>query len=359
MWASFRAIVTGILLIAMAAMPAAAQKTTDNQFRHPVANPSYPPGSGPIVCVDEGHQNHHTIEGSFAPFATLLRDDGYEVLRTIGPFTADPLSKCDIMVIANPLLPVDQEKEGQYPHDSAFTEEELNRLLGWLRDGGALLLIVDHTPWAGAAGGLMALLGIQVFDGQVRETALFGQMDEEAHQHAANAAGVSADVLRERVGSPGERGVHPIIEGRSPPERVASVWTFNGSALYPSSNVEPLLTLGPDATGITALVLNWPMKPHEDGSLILERPEVPAETIPATERDELNRLLMPRFAMGGWLHGAAVSFGSGRAVVLADGAMCTAQFFGTNKMGMNTPIASDNPQFCLNAMHWLSGLLSG
>jgi len=347
------------MFAAMFAMPLAAQKTTDHQFRHSIPDPAYPAESGPIVCFDEGHENHHTAEGSYAPFVTLVRDDGYQVQPTQGPFTREMLSGCDILVSTNPLLPVDQQKEGQYPHDSAFTEEEINILLGWLRDGGSFLFIVDHTPWAGAAAGLMALLGIQVFDGQVHETAVFGQIDEEALQQAASQAGVTTGSLRQRIGEPGDLGPHPIMEGRTEDERVSSVWTFNGSALYPSGNVKPLLTLGPDATGITALIFNWPIEQIEGGRFLLKRPGAPPDTIPADEREELIQLLMPTFSMGSWLHAAALPFGEGRAVVLADGAMCTAQYFGDSKIGMNAPVAAQNAQFCLNVMHWLSGVLAG
>lgn len=355
---NLKANITALMVIAIAAGPATAQRPVDHEFRYPVTDPGYPPGSGPVVCVDEGHQNHHTMAGSYAPFATLLRDDGYRVQRAVGPFTADTLLECDIVVIANPLSEGDQQRQGQYPHEPAFTEEELNELLGWVRGGGALLLSVDHTPWAGASSGLLALLGIQVFDGQVQETAAFGQLDEEALAQAASDAGVTADWIRQRIGRPGELGTHPIVEGRNESEQVRSVWTFNGSAFYPARNVQPLLTLGPDASGITALILNWPVTPTEGGGLVLQRPGSPPDTIAEEDRPELIELLMPRFSMAGWLHGAAIQFGEGRVVALADATMCTAQLFGTSKMGMNAPLASDNPQFCLNVMHWLSGLLS-
>lgn len=52
-------------------------------------------------------------------------------------------------------------------------------------------------------------------------------------------------------------------------------------------------------------------------------------------------------------------FGKGRVAVFGEAAMFSAQLAGPNKdpMGMNDPIASRNPQFLLNLMHWLSGKL--
>jgi hypothetical protein len=54
-----------------------------------------------------------------------------------------------------------------------------------------------------------------------------------------------------------------------------------------------------------------------------------------------------------------VRVGQGRAVVLGEAAMCTAQLAGPQRvpMGMNNPSAPQNAQFCLNVVHWLSGLL--
>src|SRR5262249_10087719 len=55
--------------------------------------------------------------------------------------------------------------------------------------------------------------------------------------------------------------------------------------------------------------------------------------------------------------GLAMTFGKGRVVVLGEAAQLSAQVFGANgKMGMNYP-GSDNRQFALNIMHWLSHLL--
>ncbi len=48
-----------------------------------------------------------------------------------------------------------------------------------------------------------------------------------------------------------------------------------------------------------------------------------------------------------------------RIAVFGEAAMFSAPLEGAlkNPMGMNAPIAAQNPQFLLNIMHWLSGLL--
>ena len=67
----------------------------------------------------------------------------------------------------------------------------------------------------------------------------------------------------------------------------------------------------------------------------------------------------PLFEIAGWLHGATRRLGQGRLVILGEAAMCTAQRSGREQraMGMNHPEAAQNAQFCLNVVHWLSGLL--
>ncbi len=65
----------------------------------------------------------------------------------------------------------------------------------------------------------------------------------------------------------------------------------------------------------------------------------------------------PVLSVAGWLQGGTRKLDQGRVAILGEAAMCTAQLEGTVPDGMNAPQASQNAQFCLNVMHWLSGLL--
>ena len=60
----------------------------------------------------------------------------------------------------------------------------------------------------------------------------------------------------------------------------------------------------------------------------------------------------------GRAQGIALKLSKGRAIVLGEAAMLSAQITGANKMpfGMNVP-GIDNRQLALNIVHWLSGLL--
>lgn len=69
----------------------------------------------------------------------------------------------------------------------------------------------------------------------------------------------------------------------------------------------------------------------------------------------------PRRSVAGWLQGAALRVGKGRVAMFGEAAMFSAQLGGPQHtpMGMNAPVAAENPQFLLNVLHWLTGLLKG
>jgi hypothetical protein len=67
----------------------------------------------------------------------------------------------------------------------------------------------------------------------------------------------------------------------------------------------------------------------------------------------------PQRKVGGWLQGATRRVRSGRVAFFGEAAMFSAQRAGPQRapMGMNAPAAAQNPQFVLNVMHWLTGVL--
>ena len=122
---------------------------------------------------------------------------------------------------------------------------------------------------------------------------------------------------------------HPITKGRAASERVDSVATFTGSAFRVDDHAEPLLIFGAGVVSFTPTNF-WMYK---------------ADT--------------PRIPVTGWYQGAVLRVGKGRLAVFGEAAMFSAQVEGPNRepFGMNAPAAKQNPQFVLNVLHWLSGLL--
>ena len=296
------------LTLALLSPGAGAQQVADSSFAPPIPSPAYAPGRGPAVLLDEAHFNFHTADGRYLPFAELLRRDGYVVRASTSRFSRASLRRGKILVIANALAERNQT-DWSLPTPSAFSDEEIAAVCEWVKGGGSLLLIADHMPFAGAAEKLARALGIQFSNG-----------------YAVDESGPRPMVFRRSDGS--LRG-SLVTGGRTDAERVDSVASFTGSAFQAERDVEPLLVLGPSVVSVMTSVA---------GQVSDETPRTPA---------------------GGWYQGAIMRFGKGRVAVFGEAAMFSAQLGGPDRipMGMNAPIAAQNPQFLLNVMHWLSGKL--
>jgi hypothetical protein len=294
-----------------------AQQVNDPRFRFANADPVFPKGEGPRVCVDEAHHNVHTISQRFAPFAEILRSDGFRPVAFTQPLRAVALGTCDILVLGAGRATSGQSPEfWAYPHPSAYARSEMDAVVKWVRDGGALLFTWDHAPAAGAAAGLANLLGVQTLDAWSDMTPQ-GRYPEIVRR---------ADRLFID---------HPILRGRSRTEQIDSLATHGGGAFFPSRWIQPVLTYGREAT---AWVLMGDMGQDLAG-------------IPESE--------WPRFDIEGWLLVGSRDWGQGRIVFLADSTLCTAQVHGqeATPIAMSHPAGAQNAQFCLNMVRWLGRIL--
>jgi hypothetical protein len=322
----------------------------DTEYRFDNVDPAYQGDSGPNVCIDEAHFNLHTADGIYWPFAELLRGDGYRVTRFRSGFTADALRDCEILLIANAAAEANAvgfgapQSHWAYPHASAFVREEIDEIILWVRGGGALFLIADHAPWPAAVSDLALLLGVVMLDvytysseeARPEGTVVFGTVLEEGWRELARLYERPFEDFDLILANPGTLARHPVIEGRNSEERIGSVVTFSGQAFYASEEWEPILVFGPNAVSGVPLGENF-----EDAALTDD----------------------PLLSVAGWSQGGTRKLDRGRVAILGEAAMCTAQFNdpgtvpGTVFEGINAPEAAQNAQFCLNVMHWLSGLL--
>lgn len=316
----------GLMTLAAAALPAQAQQQmVDPDFRPTVERPAYEAGQGPVVVIDEAHANFHRLEGQYAPFAALLRADGYRVQAGTQAFDAGGLAGVDVLVIAN------AGATGERPTPPAFTEAEGAVLEAWVRDGGKLLLIADHTPFGAAAEALAARFGVRMGTGYA-----FAMPDD---LNLTTTLVYPADAL----------GDHPIVTGRSADERVEGVTAFTGQSLE-----------GPP--GATVL-LPMPAGARESRDLptlqaLADRLKTAGETGAggAGAVAELSQPALPA-------QGLAFDHGRGRVVVLGEAGMLSAQLIrfppesgqADRRFGMNA--APGNARFGLNILHWLTGLL--
>jgi hypothetical protein len=295
-----------VLVCAIVSFVAHAQQVADPDFDTKVAHPAYA-RNGPKVLFDEAHNNFHTASGRYKPFADLITNDGYSVTPNKEKFSAAVLKGFDILVISNALgAPKMNLPEASNP---AFTAEECDAVRDWVKAGGNLLLIADHAPM-GSANQILA----DRFD--VNMSKMF-TADNENYDKPSNNQGFIV-YTRES----GRLADHPITRGRNPAERVNKIIAFTGQSLKGPTNSVSLMKLSD--TAVDAM------------------PGGNTQPVSAAGRSQ----------------GIVMNFGKGRVVVLGEAAMLSAQRAGPNRMafGMNRA-DTDNRQFALNLMHWLSGLL--
>jgi hypothetical protein len=300
-------LIAGILL----PQPAAAQQplvVEDADFVAAVDRPAYGAGTGPRVLIDEAHHNIRSLTGFYGPFGNLLRADGYRVTTLSEAIGPDILRGADVLVISNALPAPSQEEADTL--GSAFTSTELDALIRWIQNGGALLLFVDHRPFPRAAAELGRRLGLEMLDGYALD---YERWDPVVFSRAR-----------------GTLGPHPIIDGRMIEEQVDSVATFYGHAMRGlDPDIRPLMVFGPEIESMQPEGL-W---------------EIGDDT--------------RRIPVGGWLQGASLVLGQGRVVVYGEAAMAVAQRVGERgePRGMNAPVGTQNAQLLLNTLHWLTGVL--
>lgn len=290
-------------LFASCFLSATAQQVADTSFDPEISNPAYSKGAGSIVLIDEAHNNFHTLNGRFRPFANVLEKDGYIVNASSDPFTANQLSKGKILVIANA---IHASNLGQWtlPTPSAFADSEIDAVNEWVKNGGSLFLIADHMPFPGAAEKLAASFGFKFYNGFATKNG-------------------GADIF-----SPGNGLMeNTLTKGRNEKETVTSLQTFTGQAFEIPEGAQPIVVLKSKYKV---------MLPQTAWEFDKDTPTVSGE---------------------GLVQGAYMKYGKGRIVVFGEAAMFTAQLQGSNKVGMNQKSAGQNAQFLLNTIHWLDGIL--
>jgi len=283
-----------------------AQQGPDLNYSPAIENPAYESGTGPVIFIDEGHNNFHTIEGRYLPFARVLEKDGYIVEPYKGAFTEKALSDGKILVIANALNAVNIDNWA-LPTPSAFSAEEIEIVRNWVYSGGSLFLIADHMPWPGAAEDLASVFGFTFVNG------------------------FNIDIINP-----------------------AYFWKANNTI------VESVITQGRDSSETIYKI------PRTEGQAF----QIPDDATPILQFDETCLILLPDTAwvfnnetpmktVDGWSQGAFKKYGTGRVVVFGEASLFSAQIGqpGNRKMGMNSADAKDNYKLLLNSVHWLDGIL--
>lgn len=293
-------------LLSMVSSILSAQQIPDISYDPNIQNLAYKSGEGPVIFIDEGHNNFHTKDGRYLPFAKLLEKDGYEIKAFQGEFLSRKLNEGKILVIANALNRINVNN-WTLPTPSAFTKDEIMVLEKWVEGGGSLFLIADHMPWPGAAADLAAVFGFKFLNGfnfDVVNPAYFWKSNGTVVENA-------------------------ITTGRDSTEVVNQIPRTEGQAFQIPSDAQPILLFN-----TTSMIL-----------------------LPDTAWQFNNRT--PIKSVDGYAQGAFKKFGEGKIVVFGEASMFSAQIGnpGKRKMGMNNNQAQDNYKLLLNIIHWLDGKL--
>ncbi len=279
-------------------IPTQQTTTIDSSFIAKVLNPKYNRRGGPAIYFDESHNNYFSIENKFKPFADLLEADGYRIKLVRINFKKGTLRKKDILIIADPLNAVNVN-HWFIPNPSAYTKSEIKYLNNWVKDGGSLLLIAGHMPFAGAASNLAASFGFKFYNGYAKDTtgkfpSMFYKYN---HTLAVNNLTKNVDSIETFLG-----------QGFDIPSRANSILRLNANYVI----------FMPDTAGIF----------HKK---------------------------TPKRQINNGVQAATLNYGKGKIAVFGDEAMFTAQIILPDniKIGMNHESAVQNKDLVLNVIHWL------
>jgi hypothetical protein len=260
------------------------------------------------VLYDEGHLNTHKADGTYKPFVKLITHDGYQVSVSREPFTEELLKPYQLLIISNAKVSPDRLK-----NESAFTDEECTVVQEWVKQGGALLLIADHHPFGLANQKLANAFGITMGAGSVKDTSIYRRKQGQLEFTSTN----------------GLLAPHPITHGLSKQQQLHRVITFTGQSLLGTGQTKPILLLGPTTREIRPDSI-W--QQGEKHYIRYSKP-IPVHTLSQA---------------------MSVEYGQGRVVVLGEAGVISAQKVFGRKFGMNHPKNTDNKQFALNIVHWLT-----
>ena len=310
------AIVLITALVIVLAFREAPRQFADENFDTRVSRPAYAE-QHPKVLFDEAHHNIHTVSGLYSPFASLLTNDGYQIVQNKEPFSKKMLEGYSVLVIANALGANDANDS------SAFTDAECDAVRDWVQAGGSLLLITDHAPTGAAAENLAKRFSVEMSKGMTEDP-----------ENSDTSSGDRTQLVFTRENS--LLGEHPITQGRVQGEKLNKVMTFTGQSLKAREGAVAFLRLGESAMNRAASV-----KVEKAGG---------DTRVLITYGDPISA--------SGFAQGVALEFGKGRVVVLGEAAMLTAQIDGKTKTPFGMNVAGiDNRQLALNILHWLSRIL--
>jgi hypothetical protein len=267
---------------------------TDHAADVSVSRPAFVHGAGPVVAIDAAHHNYHTKDDRFAPFASLLANDGFRVIANGARFSAENLRAIDVLVIANAAGRNNQRLEQHTAVSPHRAGDRSGEVLGrWWR---RLVAAGGSSAVRRERGAARA--GVRVSLGE-----WFGSRRQSCSLNLFTIAG-------------GGLKQHPIARGRPVEEGVNGVRSFAGTAFSAPADAAPLIALS-------------------------KRYVLLACGLPCPENT-------PERSGEGYLQGATALRGKGRLALFGEAAMFSAQVHPPSgiRFGFNAPGAPQTSNSC-------------
>lgn len=287
-----------------------AQQVIDSSFVNELESPAYAFNQGPLIFIDEYHNNDMSIDNRMFPFIKVLKQDGYQIKPLNQPITNSVLDNADILVIIGALHKSNVDN-WKLPTPEALSDKEINELLKWINEGGSLLLVADHMPFPGAVKRLSSKLGVEWYNGFVIDSVNWGMSHFSRRDGTLNQ--------------------HPLLNGRNSDENVNWVATYYGSGFkLKDSTVKGLFSF--NDKNIVSYQTREAWKMDSD--------------TPVISADRL-------------FQAAVMKKGKGKVALIGEASLFSAQLVGKNKnpVGINFQNNNQNLQFVLNLFHWLSNAI--
>lgn len=287
-----------------------AHRTVGDSSYQPSLTAALFQGPAPVLLFDEAHRNLHSISGTYEPFALLARRTGLMIRALRTPPTAQTLAEASALMIVTAQGP---EDPGDQP---AFSSADIAAIRTFVADGGGLVLVVDHFPFADAVQSLARAFGVELSRGMTFDTE-HARPEDESQLVFSRSNGLLA--------------AHPITKPASG-RGVDSVEVFTGTSMSIPPGATALLATGPNAKDL-----------------------IPSVSVVEDGRDRRTVVDYRESQPGsGRALAVALLHGRGRVVIVGDSAMLTAQFDRktSKRFGLTTP-GADNELFAAHLLRWV------
>lgn len=302
----------GIIVLMLLAFGAQAQ--SQSRYQKPIegikienVSPAFAKGEGPALYLHRS-VSPYVQRGSFDPFLQLAQSDGYQTFYLDEPVTKEILSKVNLFVIANAYTS-DYINYSTLDAPSVYSDDEIALIKNWVKEGGRLLVLADHSPFAG---------------GTIKLASEFGFTYMTGNALSKNSLSSLVKVHIDSKISDGSLSTHPITNGSTGRAPVSHFYAFGGQAIILPDGAKNLITI-PD---------------HFETMLGFS---------PSREF-----YTAPRIDSGGLSQGATLEYGKGKLIIMGETGGFTAQTSPDGvTFGFEEPSADENKEFILAALRWL------